>query len=138
MLNFWSKVLICTEDFNKASLNDIIDQLNYVKDLIGVEYIGMGADYDGVKDVPIGLEDVSTYPLLFAKLLEDPKWTVDDIKKIAGENILRVMRKAEDVRDAWKGCKASDETILFKDMALKETNCSCKTIKDHTKEMDEE
>ena len=57
--------------------------------MIGVDYLGVGADYDGVPKTPIGLEDVSTYPNLFEKLLQDHNWSVDDIKKIAGGNILR-------------------------------------------------
>lgn len=47
--------------------------------------------------LPEGLEDVSTYPRLFAELLADPTWTRADLKKLAGENILRVMREVEQV-----------------------------------------
>ncbi|KAK1129832.1 hypothetical protein K0M31_019540 [Melipona bicolor] len=50
---------------------------------------------------PTGLEDVSRYPQLLATLLEDPTWTEDDIKKLAGLNLLRVFAKVEQVRDEW-------------------------------------
>lgn len=134
MLNFWSKVLVCSENYKEANMSNVIDQLNYVRDLIGVEHLGMGADYDGVGDVPIGLEDVTTYPNLFAKLLEDPRWSIDDIKKIAGDNILRVMREVEKTKKAMETVEPLDDTILFRDQALVVTNCSCKTIQDLTKE----
>lgn len=48
--------------------------------------------------LPEGLEDVSRYPHLFAELMSDPSWTVEDLKKLAGHNLLRVMRDAERVR----------------------------------------
>ena len=60
------------------------DNIEHVKNLIGVDHIGMGADYDGLpyNQLAIGLEDVSTYPNLFAKLLQRPGWTLDDVKKV--------------------------------------------------------
>ena len=62
-----------------------------MRDLIGVDHIGLGADYDGVDVLPRGLEDVSTYPYLLARLMEDPRWTVEDIKKIAGEERKKIL-----------------------------------------------
>ncbi len=67
--------------------------------MCGVGCVGIGADYDGVPDVPEELEDVSTYPVLFAALMEDGSWTEEDLIKLANGNILRVMRGAEAVRD---------------------------------------
>ena len=63
------------------------DNINYARDLIGVDHIGLGADYDGVDVLPRGVEDVSTYPYLLARLMENGKWSIEDIKKIAGELI---------------------------------------------------
>lgn len=55
--------------------------------------------------MPQGLEDVSTYPTLFAELIATGKWTVDDLKKLAGLNFLRVFQEVERVRDEYKRAK---------------------------------
>ena len=61
---------------------------------MGVDYIGIGGDYDGMPAGPIGLDDVSTYPKLFAELLKRG-YSQEDLAKIAGKNVLRVMRAVE-------------------------------------------
>jgi len=83
-----------------ARLNDVVDHIDYIRERIGVEHIGIGADYDGITTVPEGLEDVSTYPALFAELLRRG-YSDDDIIAIAGGNILRVMRQAESVAQGY-------------------------------------
>ncbi len=133
MMNFWSQVMRCDKDWKKADMDDLIDQIEHVKGLIGVDHIGMGADYDGVGDVPLGLEDVSTYPNLFARILQRPGWTIEDIKKIAGLNILRVMRDVESIRDDLKGRKEDDETLDFEDVLEKFNVTACATLEDHSK-----
>jgi membrane dipeptidase len=60
----------------------------------GVEHVGLGGDFDGTPDVTVGLEDVSTYPALFAELARRG-WTESDCAALAGGNLLRVMREAE-------------------------------------------
>jgi membrane dipeptidase len=62
----------------------------------GVDHIGLGGDYDGITSVPVGLEDVSKYPALTAELLRRG-YKDEEIKKILGLNVLRVMRAAEGV-----------------------------------------
>ncbi len=61
--------------------------------------MGIGADYDGVDYFPEELRDVSTYPVLFAALMEDGSWMRDDLAMLAQGNVLRAMRAAETVRD---------------------------------------
>ncbi len=63
---------------------------------IGVDHVGIGSDFDGIESVVSGLEDVSTFPQLIRELLRRG-YSDEDIRKIAGRNILRVMRRAEDV-----------------------------------------
>lgn len=77
-------------------LEDVADHIDHVVDLIGVEYVGIGGDYDGISDLPTGLEDVTTYPDLFAELLHRG-YTEDELKKIAGLNVLRVMDEVEEI-----------------------------------------
>ena len=67
-----------------------------MKEKIGVDYVGIGADYDGVTETPKGLEDVATYPALFDSLRADG-WEEADLAKLAGGNILRVMEDNEKV-----------------------------------------
>nr|XP_009858054.1 dipeptidase 1-like [Ciona intestinalis]XP_026689758.1 dipeptidase 1-like [Ciona intestinalis] len=93
MVNFYNDYVTCSP---KANISNVADHFDYVKNLIGADYLGMGADYDGVPRVPEGLEDVSTYPNLIRELLSRG-WATDDLKKISGGNILRVMRAVEDV-----------------------------------------
>jgi membrane dipeptidase len=74
----------------------VADHIDHVRDLIGPDHIGIGSDYDGMASVPIGLEDVSTYPNLVVELLRRG-YSDEDVRKIIGLNILRVMREVEAV-----------------------------------------
>jgi membrane dipeptidase len=80
----------------RPTLSDVADHIDHIRKVIGVEYIGLGGDYDGMPPGPIGLEDVSTYPALLVELLRRG-YSDKDIAAVAGANFLRVMRKAEDV-----------------------------------------
>jgi len=80
----------------KSTLEQVADHIDHIRDLIGVDHVGIGGDYDGVSSLPLGLEDVSTYPALFAELLSRG-YSESDLRKIAGLNMLRVLRDAEEV-----------------------------------------
>ena len=80
----------------KATLSQVADQIEYVKRIVGSDHVGIGGDFDGITDVVVGLEDVSKYPALFAELAHRG-WSDDDLRKLAGENILRVLEQAEQV-----------------------------------------
>jgi len=80
----------------RATIADVADHIDHLRRVAGVDHIGIGGDYDGVSSLPEGLEDVSTYPDLLAELL-DRGYTEREIRKIVGENVLRVMREAERV-----------------------------------------
>ena len=79
-----------------GSIHDVIAHIDHVAKVIGVDYIGLGSDYDGIGKVPVQLEDVSTYPLITQELL-NRGYKPADIHKIMSGNILRVMRGAEKV-----------------------------------------
>ncbi len=82
--------------FPYGSLDDVLDHFDHVVALSSVDHVGIGSDYDGVGDsLPIGLKDVSTYPNLIQGLL-NRGYSEDDIKKILGENLLRVWQAVED------------------------------------------
>jgi membrane dipeptidase len=88
--------LVNSSSLPRPTLDDVADHVDHIKDLIGIDHIGIGGDYDGMPPGPIGLEDVSTYPALFLELLRRG-YSDTDIAKIAGGNILRVMGDAEAV-----------------------------------------
>jgi len=80
----------------KVTIAEVADHIEYIRKLIGVDYIGIGSDFDGNEDWPEGLSDVSMYPNLFAELIRRG-WSDADLKKIAGGNVLRVLEQAEAV-----------------------------------------
>lgn len=77
-----------------ATIDQVVAHIEHVRDVAGVNHVGIGGDYDGTEDLPVGLEDVSGYPRLFAALAERG-WSDIDLAKLAGGNLLRVMRAAE-------------------------------------------
>jgi membrane dipeptidase len=78
-----------------ASLDDVLDHYDHVINLVGVDHVGIGSDYDGVGDsLPTGLKDVSSYPNLIEGLLRRG-YSEADVRKILGENLLRVWAAVE-------------------------------------------
>jgi membrane dipeptidase len=75
-------------------LAQVADHIEHVRDVAGVDHVGIGSDFDGIDTVPEGLEDVSKFPDLFAELIRRG-WSDKDLKKLAGQNLLRVLRAAE-------------------------------------------
>jgi membrane dipeptidase len=79
-----------------ATLKDVADVVDHVRQVAGVDHVGIGSDFDGITDVVVGLEDVSKFPDLFAELARRG-WTEQDLRKLAGENLLRAFAQAEAV-----------------------------------------
>ncbi|HEX2164591.1 MAG TPA: dipeptidase [Thermoanaerobaculia bacterium] len=77
-----------------VDLDDVADHVDYLREHVGIDHIGIGSDFDGIGAVPVGLEDVSTYPALFVELARRG-YSEADLAKIAGENVLRALRGAE-------------------------------------------
>jgi membrane dipeptidase len=80
----------------RATLSQVADHIDHIRKVAGIDHIGLGGDFDGITDVVQGLEDVSTYPALTAELLKRG-YKDEDIKKILGLNVLRVMKQVEKV-----------------------------------------
>jgi membrane dipeptidase len=79
----------------KATLADVANHMDHVRKVAGVDHLGIGSDFDGIPAVPAGLEDVSKYPALTAELLRRG-WPEADVRKVLGQNTLRVMRRVEE------------------------------------------
>jgi membrane dipeptidase len=77
-----------------ATLAQVADHIEHVRKVAGVDHVGIGSDFDGIEHVPVGLEDVSRFPHLFAELIRRG-WSDADLKKLAGRNLLRAMHQAE-------------------------------------------
>ncbi|MCU0635565.1 MAG: dipeptidase [Gemmatimonadaceae bacterium] len=80
----------------RATVADIADHIDHIKKVAGPDHVGIGGDFDGITEVPVGLEDVSKYPTLFVELARRG-WTDAELRKLAGENVLRALTQAERV-----------------------------------------
>lgn len=94
---YWKK-----NPVGKATVKDVANHIDHIVKLVGVDYVGIGSDFNGVGNhLPIGLEDVSKYPNLIYELLKRG-YSENDIRKIFGENLLRVWKKVEEVSEQLK------------------------------------
>lgn len=91
-INFYDKFLDKDGERNGSDIEKVMEHINHIKNLVGVDCIGIGADYDGGITPARELYDVTCYPLLTKKLLENG-YTESDVKKILGENFLKVFKR---------------------------------------------
>ena len=94
----------------RATLAQVADHIDHIRDIAGIDHIGIGGDFGGISSVVEGLEDVSTYPALFTELARRG-YTQEDLEKISGRNILRVMKAVEAEAAAMKAVPPSDIAI---------------------------
>jgi membrane dipeptidase len=78
----------------RVTIAQVADHIDHVRRVAGIDHVGIGSDFDGVTSTPVGLEDVSKYPSLVVELLRRG-YSDEDVKKVLGLNLLRVMRAAE-------------------------------------------
>ena len=102
----------------KATIADVADAIDHVKQVAGVDHVGIGSDFDGITETVVGLEDVSKYPAIFAELARRG-WSDADLMKLSNGNILRVLKQAETVAARLqKTRKPSNATIEALDRAI--------------------
>ena len=77
-----------------VTLEQVADHIDHIRKIAGVDHVGLGSDFDGMPDAPVGLEGVDRYPALLEELMRRG-WSDSDIAKVAGENVLRVLAAAE-------------------------------------------
>jgi membrane dipeptidase len=90
-----------------ATMDDLVAHIQHVRDVAGIDHVGLGGDFDGIGSLPEGFGGVDVYPAILAELMKRG-WSEADIRKLAGENVLRVMRAVEAVAAA----KAGERPIL--------------------------
>ena len=99
------------QHFPRATISQVVDHIDHIRNIAGIDHVGLGSDFDGAEDTVVGLDDVSGYPALIAELLlrgYEPK----DIIKIAGGNILRVMRSVEEVAQRVQRVRPASEARI--------------------------
>ncbi|QEG02856.1 Membrane dipeptidase (Peptidase family M19) [Stieleria maiorica] len=99
MVNFYSKFVVPSErlkanESSRGSIHDVVDHLEHVIRIAGIDHVGIGSDFDGVPRLPTGLDDVSKYPLITQALL-DRGYSEADVHKVLGGNVMRALRGAE-------------------------------------------
>lgn len=107
MVNFYNDYVTCRKD---ATLSDVADHIDHIKEVAGIDHVGLGGDYDGVPRVPTGLEDVSTYPKLVEELLRRG-YSNAEASKIVGGNLITAMEKMEKVAEGKKEVLPYDNYI---------------------------
>jgi membrane dipeptidase len=95
----------------RVTLAQVADHIDHVRAVAAIDHVGLGSDFDGIGRTPTGLEDVSKYPALLAELLRRG-WSPDDVKKLAGKNILRVMRNVEQVAARLQKTRLPSEELI--------------------------
>jgi membrane dipeptidase len=95
-----------------VTLAQVADHIDHIRDIAGVDHVGLGSDFDGLDDVPPqGLESVDRYPALLAELMRRG-WSDQEIAKLAGGNLLRAMATAEAVAKRLQGSRAASLATL--------------------------
>ncbi|KAL1007441.1 hypothetical protein UPYG_G00086790 [Umbra pygmaea] len=107
MVNMHSKFVACQ---HQADVSTVADHFTHLRKVIGAESIGVGGDFDGAVEFPLGLEDVSKYPTLIQELVKR-NWTEKELSGVLRLNFLRVFEEVEKERDRLKGTLPSEAQI---------------------------
>ena len=95
----------------KATIADVADHVEHVRRIAGIDHVGIGGDFDGITENVVGLEDVSTYPNLFAELAHRG-WSDVDLAKLSNGNALRVLARAEQVAARLKTMRGPSQATI--------------------------
>ncbi|XP_060085160.1 dipeptidase 1-like [Ylistrum balloti] len=111
MVNFYNGYLNCEPNQQQnTTIETVADHIDYIKERLGADFVGLGSDFDGVYPLPSGLEDVSKYPDLFL-VLRKRGWTEAELRKLSGENFIRVFKAVERVRDSLRDQSPFEDRI---------------------------
>jgi membrane dipeptidase len=94
-----------------ATIADVADHVDHIRQVAGIDHIGIGSDFDGITQTVKGLDQVSTYPALTAELLKRG-YSDGDIRKILGENVMRAFREAEKVSKRLQSERGPSTAVL--------------------------
>ncbi|XP_077989921.1 dipeptidase 1-like [Glandiceps talaboti] len=126
MVVFYPSYICCaTMTDHTCKITDVADHIEHIVSKCGHGCVGIGSDYDGIPELPEGLEDVSTYPALVKEMI-DRGWSDENIEKLIGLNLIRVLAEAEQVRDNMEGVLPYEDWIPRGD-SVEEYNNTCRT-----------
>jgi len=94
-----------------TTIGQVADHIDHLRDVAGIDHVGIGSDFDGGELLPDGLEDVAGFPRLIGELLRRG-YSDDDVRKVAGGNVLRVMRGAEAAADRLQATRGPSEATI--------------------------
>ena len=94
-----------------TTLAQVADHVDHVREVAGIDHVGLGSDFDGIPEGPQGLGAGDRYPALLEELMRRG-WTDADIAKVAGENVLRVMAACERVATTLRAQRAASEAVI--------------------------
>lgn len=97
----------------QVTLAQVADHIDHIRQVAGVDHVGLGSDFDGITDLPVGLESVDKFPALLAELMRRG-WSDADVAKVAGENVLRVLAEAEAVAAKLRATTRPSEAVVEK------------------------
>ncbi len=95
----------------EATLSQVADHIEHIRAVAGTDHVGLGSDFDGIPDTPVGLEGVDRYPALLEELMRRG-WSDADIAKLAGGNVLRVMAAAEAIGRELRASRPASEAVF--------------------------
>jgi membrane dipeptidase len=95
----------------EVTLSEVADHIEHIRQVAGIDTVGIGSDFDGVPATPVGLDGVDKYPELLAELLKRG-WTDEELAKVAGENILRVLAQADAVGARLRASRNPSEATI--------------------------
>ncbi|WP_079127657.1 dipeptidase [Streptomyces sp. TP-A0874] len=95
----------------EATVETVADHLDHMREVAGIDHVGIGGDYDGVAFTPTGLDDVASYPNLIAELSRRG-WSTADLSKLTWENAVRTLRAAEDVARAVQSTRGPSNATI--------------------------
>jgi membrane dipeptidase len=94
-----------------ATLSQVADHIEHIRQVAGAAHVGLGSDFDGIEDAPVGLDGVDRYPALLQELMRRG-WTDSDLSKLAGENLLRVMAQSEKVAVKLRASRPASSAVF--------------------------
>ncbi|KAG8437571.1 hypothetical protein GDO86_008325, partial [Hymenochirus boettgeri] len=112
MVNFFNSFVTCSKN---ANLSHVADHFDHIKRVAGYKHVGFGGDYDGVEDLPQGLENVSKYPDLVAELLRRG-WNETEVQGALANNLIRVFQEVEKVSSNMSNSAPHDQLIDYQEI----------------------
>lgn len=127
MVVFASLFATCNST-NLGNITDVVAHINHIKNIASIDNIGLGGDYDGVDALPTDLKDVSTYPKLVEYLIGTEKWSEEDVIKLIGGNVLRVLEENEQKAKELQSTTEPQEGLIPKDDLIKFNMTECRHL----------